>query len=254
MSPSRLFLAPRLAASGLRPRIRRKRRPPLACETLETRQLLSTGTAATTVAQPALEVVPMVNSGSTAFTPQQIDSAYGIGGISFSGGSSGAAISGTGAGQTIAIVEAYSDPNIQSDLANFDANYGLSAPPNFTVDNLAGSSTNAGWALETALDVEWAHAIAPQANIVLVEASSASVNSLLSAVSTAASLPGVSVVSMSWGSSEFSGEAGRRRACSARRRATSTRPSSRRRATPGPGPARLSRRSCPMSWPSAGRR
>ena len=207
MSPSRLFLAPRPSASGLRPRIRRKRRSPLACETLETRQLLSTGTAATTVAQPALQVVPMVNSGSTTFTPQQIDSAYGIGGISFSGGSSGSAISGTGAGQTIAIVDAYSDPNIQSDLAKFDANYGLSAPPSFTVDNLAGSSTNAGWALETALDVEWAHAIAPQANIVLVEASGASVNSLMSAVSTAASLPGVSVVSMSWGSSEFSGEA-----------------------------------------------
>jgi subtilase family serine protease len=149
----------------------------------------------------------MAATGSTTYTPQQIDAAYGISNISFSGGFPQSSVSGTGAGQTIAIVEAYSDPNIQSDLAAFDAKYGLSAPPSFTVDNLAGSSTDAGWALETSLDVEWAHAIAPQANIVLVEASDASLNSLLNAVSYAANVPNVSVVSMSWGSSEFFGEA-----------------------------------------------
>ena len=136
----------------------------------------------------------------SGYSPQQIDSAYGIGGISFSG------VTGNGAGQTIAIVDAYNDPNIQSDLAAFDSHYGISAPPSFTVDNLGATTTNSGWAVETSLDVEWAHAIAPEANIVLVEAPSDSVSALLNAVSSASELPGVSVVSMSWGTSEFYGE------------------------------------------------
>src|SRR5258707_391745 len=84
--------------------------------------------------------------------------------ISFSGGP----LNGTGAGQTIGIAAAYSDPNITADLAAFDKQYGLPAPPSFTVDNLGATTTDAGWALETSLDVEWAHAIAPQANILLV--------------------------------------------------------------------------------------
>src|SRR5262249_10116692 len=201
MNPSRFFHAAGPAATGPRARVRRRPRIALACETLETRQLLSTGTVASSSAQAFLQVHPMASGGSTNFTPQLIDSAYGINNISFSGSSGQAAVSGTGAGQTIAIVDAYSDPNIQSDLAAFDAKYGLSAPPSFTVDNLAGTSTDAGWALETALDVELAHAIAPQANIVLVEAANDSLNSLLSAVSYAAKFPNVSVVSMSWGSS-----------------------------------------------------
>ena len=62
-----------------------------------------------------------------------------------------------------------------------------------------------GLGVETALDVEWAHAIAPAANIVLVEAQP-DLNDLFSAVSFASQLPGVSVVSMSWGTGEFSGE------------------------------------------------
>src|SRR5207247_2612585 len=61
-----------------------------------------------------------------------------------------------------------------------------------------------GWDLETALDVEWAHAVAPKAKILLVEASSASFNSLFTAVNYAAQH--AQVVSMSWGSYEFSGE------------------------------------------------
>ena len=93
-----------------------------------------------------------------------------------------------------------------SDLAAFDAEYGLAAPPSFTVDNLGATTTDAGWALETALDVEWAHAIAPDANIVLVEASSASLPALFGAVSYASNLSGVGVISMSWGASEFSSE------------------------------------------------
>ncbi len=61
---------------------------------------------------------------------------------------------------------------------------------------------DAGWALEIALDVEWAHAIAPQAKILLVEAASNSFADLLDAVD-AAVLNGARVVSMSWGGGEF---------------------------------------------------
>src|SRR5271157_2334223 len=179
----------------------------LVCEALESRQLLSTTTSSTPnlssiVAQTDLQIVPLAVSGPTGYNPQQIQSAYGINQIKFSGGT----VTGNGAGQTIAIVDAYNDPNITSDLATFDTKFGLSAPPSFKVDNLGASTTNAGWALEESLDVEWAHAVAPGANIVLVEAPSASLSSLFSAVSSASKLPGVSVVSMSWGTTEFWGE------------------------------------------------
>jgi hypothetical protein len=79
--------------------------------------------------------------------------------------------------------------------ATFDQEYGLSAPPSFTVDNLGATTTDAGWALETSLDVEWAHAIAPQANIILVEAATSSLSSLFSAVSFAGKQAGLTVVS-----------------------------------------------------------
>src|SRR5262249_22602105 len=62
------------------------------------------------------------------------------------------------------------------------------------------------WASEIALDVEWAHAIAPGANILLVEATNNSFANLLAAVRFAASQPGVVAVSMSWGGGEFSSE------------------------------------------------
>jgi subtilase family serine protease len=153
-------------------------------------------------AQTSLDVLSVTATTPTGYSPAQIRAAYGINAISFSNGT----IASDGAGQTIAIVDAFSDPNIASDLATFDAEYGLSSPPSFTVYNLGATRTDAGWALETALDVEWAHAIAPEANIVLVEASSDSFAALFGAVSYASNLPGVSVVSMSWGASEFSTE------------------------------------------------
>jgi subtilase family serine protease len=83
---------------------------------------------------------------------------------------------------------------------------GKSGRPTFTKIKPNGARTDAGWALETALDVEWAHAIAPQANIVLVEAKSSTLGNLLSAVDTARNRAGVSAVSMSWGAGEFSSE------------------------------------------------
>jgi len=185
----------------------RRNRPSLICESLEHRQLLSANAAVTSAtqvtAQPSLDVIPLVSTGPTGYSPQQIQAAYGVNQIKFSGGT----VTGNGAGETIAIVDAYNDPNIASDLAKFDSEYGLSAPPSFTVKNLGGTTTNAGWALEVSLDVEWAHAIAPAAKIVLVEAASSNLNSLFSAVSYASKLPGVGVVSMSWGTQEFWGEA-----------------------------------------------
>jgi subtilase family serine protease len=123
------------------------------------------GPAATPIVAPALPVAPLFQGTTpTGYSPSQIRSAYGLNQISFG------SVSGTGAGQTIAIIDAYFDPNIRSDLATFDAQYGLSAPPAFAQYIEGGMFyDNSEWALETALDVEWAHAIAPAANIVLVE-------------------------------------------------------------------------------------
>jgi subtilase family serine protease len=112
-----------------------------------------------------------------------------------------------GAGQTIIIVDAYGDPTIQSDLAAFDGLFGLPAPPSFTI--YSGSATQtagvhgaANWALETALDVEWAHAVAPAANIVLVEAPSSSGNAINSAEKNVIpNYPGA-IVSQSFGLQE----------------------------------------------------
>ena len=116
-------------------------------------------------------------------------------------------MAGDGSGQTIAIVVAYDDPNISSDLKQFDRQFGLSDPPSFTKYVQAGlTQSDPGWALETALDVEWAHAMAPKANIALVEARSASLNDLFGAVNYARSLSGVVAVEMSWGTGEFYGQ------------------------------------------------
>ena len=141
---------------------RNRRRPDLNCELLEQRKLLSADATTTSIsdltAQTDLSVIAAVSSGPTGLTPAEIRTAYGVNLIAFSGG----AVTGTGAGETIAIVDAYNDPNIAADLAAFDSEFGLSAPPSLTVDNLGATTTDAGWSLETSLDVEWAHAIAPR--------------------------------------------------------------------------------------------
>ena len=140
---------------------------------------------------------------SGSYTPAQIRTAYGFDSATFSNGS----VAAKGAGQTIALIDAYNDPNIRADLGVFDAQFGLAAPGSFDVVNQTGGTnlptTDASWAGEIALDVEWAHAIAPAASILLVEASSDNTPDLLAAVNYARSAAGVSVVSMSWGGSEF---------------------------------------------------
>ena len=82
----------------------------------------------------------------------------------------------TGKGQTIVIVDSFGSPTIKKDLAVFDTTFNLAAPPSFTVIQPAGvvpayqaSSDREGWAGETTLDVEYAHAMAPEAAILLVE-------------------------------------------------------------------------------------
>jgi kumamolisin len=115
-----------------------------------------------------------------------------------------------GGSRAIAIVDAYDDPTAASDLAHFSAQFGL-PPANFHVVYAGGTrpAFNSGWALEAALDIEWAHAMAPNAKIYLVEAASNNLANLLTAVTVASKLvkvAGGGEVSMSWGSSEFSGE------------------------------------------------
>ena len=118
-----------------------------------------------------------------------------------------------GAGETIGIVDAYDDPTAESDLNVFSSQYGLPACTTangcFSKVNQTGGTSyprsNAGWALEISLDIEWAHAIAPGAKILLVEASSNSFTNLLAAEDYAKTH--AQYVSNSWGGSEFSSEA-----------------------------------------------
>src|SRR4051812_5521929 len=113
-------------------------------ETLEQRMLLS--------------VMP------SGYSPSDIRHAYGIDQVSFGGQA------GDGAGQTIAIVSAYNNPNLRGDLHAFDVTFGLADPTLFVVGqdgsgNLPGvdpaAPGGANFEREECLDVEWAHAIAP---------------------------------------------------------------------------------------------
>jgi subtilase family serine protease len=114
-----------------------------------------------------------------------------------------------GSGQTIVIVDAFGSPTIQNDLATFDAQFGIPAPPSFQVICPTGgcpafdpSDTKHGvvnWAFETSLDVEWAHAMAPGANIVLAVAPTSSGNTInVTEKAVIAQYPG-SIMSQSFG-------------------------------------------------------
>src|SRR5262249_12169128 len=133
----------------------------------------------------------------SGLTPAQLAHAYGLDAITFRS-PSGAVVKGDGTGQTIALIEAFHDPTLASDLHAFDQAYNLPDPP-LGVVNLGGTRSNPAWSLEESLDVEWAHAIAPGATIVVVEAKSQSLRDLQAAVNIARNIPQVSVVSMSLG-------------------------------------------------------
>jgi subtilase family serine protease len=143
---------------------------------------------------------PNASSTPTGYGPVQFQTAYGL------------PSSTAGSGQTIGIVDAYDDPNIESDLGVYSSQYGLpsctTATGCFKKVNQTGGTTypskNAGWALEISLDVEIAHALCPNCKILLVEATTNSFTNLLAAEDYAAAH--ANIVSNSWGGGESSGE------------------------------------------------
>jgi subtilase family serine protease len=107
-----------------------------------------------------------------------------------------------GAGTTIAIVDAYGSTTIATDVQVFSAAMGL-PPANLTIigtptETPFSTDPNASWATETTLDVEWVHAVAPGAKIVLVVTPTNEFTDLFAGIATAASQPGVVAISNSW--------------------------------------------------------
>jgi subtilase family serine protease len=108
--------------------------------------------------------------GIACYSPQQFQKAYNLGPLYKKGF--------TGKGETIVIVDSYGFQGISQELTRFDNAFNLPAPPSFTIIQPEGpippfNATKrpmmVGWAQETTLDVEYSHAIAPGANILLVE-------------------------------------------------------------------------------------
>ncbi len=142
------------------------------------------------------------------YYPPELQSAYGL----------TAASANNGAGQTVAIVDAYNDPNAESDLAEYRHQRGLSPLPACSesvtatcfakVNQVGGTSypaNNTSWSEEISLDLDMVSAICPNCKILLVEASSNSLANLGAAVDYAAEH--ADAVSNSYGASEFSTEA-----------------------------------------------
>ena len=118
-----------------------------------------------------------------------------------------------GAGNTVAIVDAYDYPNAAADLAVYRSTYSLPAcgAGCFTKLNQTGATSplpaaNAGWQTEMALDLDMVSAVCPLCHIVLVEANDSGLSNLATAVNTAAAQPGVVAISNSYGAGEWSGE------------------------------------------------
>lgn len=180
----------------------------------------------------------MAGQTTVVYTPAQIKQAYGFAALPAATTANKFAYQGSG--QTVVVIGAFDAPTVAADLNAFSVKFGL---PTCTVlpnaykagvqinalvakpkpgegcsiqvlyVNSAGGATaspppgNVNWATEAALDVQWVHAIAPMAKIVLVEALSNSGNDLMNAMAFASKL-GASVVSMSFGAPEFSTQAG----------------------------------------------
>jgi len=144
------------------------------------------------------------------YTPSEIFAAYGVDTLHNAGI--------TGAGETIVIVDAYGSPTALSDLQFFSSTFGLSAPhltivypdgtPTWNLNAMKG--VKVGWAVETSLDLQWAHAIAPDANIVLIATNPAETEgvqgfpNMLKAVQYAVDTYPGSVVSQSFAATEQS--------------------------------------------------
>ncbi|MEU6509780.1 MULTISPECIES: S53 family peptidase [unclassified Streptomyces] len=166
----------------------------MACNALQ----VTAGTPASAHAESALTAA----AAPSGFGPASLQSAYNL--PSATGGS----------GQTVAIVDAYDDPNAESDLAAYRSQYGLSACTTANgcfkkVDQSGGTKYprgNSGWAEEISLDLDMVSAACPNCKILLVEASSASMTNLGTGVNTAVKL-GAKFVSNSYGGSESSSDA-----------------------------------------------
>lgn len=138
------------------------------------------------------------NSGGGGITPAQFRKAYGV-----------SAFKDNGKGVTIAIVDACGNTGAQSDLNKYDSTYGLPATTIKVVQPQGTPCSDpGGWGVETDLDLQMAHAIAPAAKLVLEEAKSASGTNLFNAAKDAYTKRGATVVSMSFGGGEYSGETG----------------------------------------------
>lgn len=181
--------------------------------------------------QAGIAPPPAASAMVSTYSPAQIRAAYGLPAIPAGTSYTAAQAAALGAKQTIYIVDAMHNPNIAAELAAFNQKFALPtcttkvvatnatlplpAPSATACDlsivysNTAGAMTStapaydSGWATEIALDVQWAHAIAPLARIVVIEAPDASVNSLTNAVKLANAM-GPGVVSMSFGAKEGS--------------------------------------------------
>ena len=136
------------------------------------------------------------------YEPVAIRAAYGVNSLLNNGAA--------GAGQTIVILDAFGSPTIQADLKAFDDLFGIPAPPSFNIVTMPGTppfdptdNNIVGWTAEISLDVEWAHAIAPAASIVLVASASNNDSDLIDGLNYALDHHLGNVVSMSFGESEI---------------------------------------------------
>ena len=152
---------------------------------------------------PKASGVVSSNSSPSGFGPVDLQEAYNLTQSSSSGG----------AGRTIAIVDAFDDPNAEADMAVYRSTFGLppctSASGCFQKVNQLGATAplpapDGGWSEEIALDLEMASAICPNCNLLLLESNSATDDDLGTAVNTASSWPGVASISNSYGGSEDS--------------------------------------------------
>jgi len=162
-------------------------------------QLLGKVDASSDVVVFGCQTRPPSSASSSCYGPQQIWKAYGIDKLQAQGLN--------GAGRSVTIIDAYGDPNMQAAIDAFDATFGL---PNTTVNVIHPDGPNSpttldnafGWQVETDLDVEWAHAIAPGATINLVVAKSNNDADILSAQKYVADQALGDSVSQSFGENE----------------------------------------------------
>ncbi|MEU5797199.1 S53 family peptidase [Streptomyces sp. NPDC047813] len=193
--------APAAATWAKTPCATPKHQGELACDSLR----VTGGLTAFQKQRAAAGITPKATTPS-GYGPADLQSAYGL--------TSAAASKGTG--ETIAIVDAYNDPNAEADLGKYRSYYGLSSCTKangcFKQVSQTGATTSlptsdSGWSEEISLDLDMASAICPNCHILLVEAKSATMANLGTAVNEAVTL-GAKYVSNSYGGSESSSDTG----------------------------------------------